>query len=106
MSDSLLIASDCDDKVLQQTLMLLIENDSIEYLTVDSGYTTHRPLVIFKPKPTKKLKVIKKVKPDLEVVNSPDEIQVPLIQTPKKAANFNNHIFSTTLNSLNVDDND
>ena len=36
----------------------------------------------------------------------PDEISVPLIQTPKKPANFNNHIFSTTLNSINVDEAD
>ena len=58
--------------------MLLMDEKDIDYLTVDSGYTNHRPLTLYKPKPLKKLKVIKKPKlvpvvPDF----LPDEIEVP-----------------------------
>ena len=37
-----------------------MDDKDIEYLTVDSGYTNRGPLVLFKPKPIKKLKVLKK----------------------------------------------
>lgn len=55
-----------------------MDEKDIDYLTVDSGYTNHRPLTLYKPKPLKKLKVIKKPKlvpvvPDF----LPDEIEVP-----------------------------
>ena len=56
----------------------MMDDKDIDYIPVDSGYTSRAPLILFKPKPMKKLKVIKKPKPPIqEIVNLPDEIEVP-----------------------------
>lgn len=57
-----IIASETIDLQPKQTLMLLMDDEDISYHTVDSGYTSRKPLVLFKLLPIKMLKVIKKAK--------------------------------------------